>query len=84
MSANGSGYYDTYQDCTTQVLADWNNAWPTTTCQGHIDQAALTTCLNAIAGTTCNGLDALITLTKCGSGSICSANVTVKDAAAGN
>jgi hypothetical protein len=84
MSSKGNGYYDTYQDCTTQVLSAWTSAWPTTTCEGHIDQAALTICINAINGTTCNGLDALITLTKCGSGSICTANVTVTDAAAGN
>ena len=82
MSSKGNGYYDTYQDCTTQVLSSWTSAWPTTTCEGHIDQAALTICLNAIGGTTCNGLDVLLTLTKCGSGSICDANV--KDAGGGN
>jgi hypothetical protein len=82
MSSKGNGYYDTYQDCTTQVLSSWTSAWPTTTCEGHIDQAALTICLNAIGGTTCNGLDVLLTLTKCGSGSICAANI--KDAGGGN
>jgi Family of unknown function (DUF6184) len=82
MSAKGDGYYDSYQDCTTKVLAAWTSAWPTTTCEGHIDQAALTLCLNAIGGTTCNGLDVLLTLSKCGSGTVCDANV--KDAAAGN
>ena len=82
MSSKGNGYYDTYQDCTTQVLSSWTSAWPTTTCEGHIDQAALNICLSAIGGTTCNGLDVLLTLTKCGSGSICDANV--KDAGGGN
>lgn len=83
MSAKGSGYYDTYQDCTTQVQGSWTSAWPTSTCQGHIDQHGLTVCLDAINSTTdCNGLAVLLTLTKCGSGTVCAANVT--DAATGN
>ncbi|HEY6475829.1 MAG TPA: DUF6184 family natural product biosynthesis lipoprotein [Polyangia bacterium] len=83
MSANGN--YDTYQDCTTKVVADWTSAWPTTTCQGHIDETALGKCIDAInANSTadCNGLAVLLTLTKCGSGTVCEANVT--DGGAGN
>jgi hypothetical protein len=83
MSAAKTGY-DTYQDCTTQVLSQWTSAWPTTTCQGHIDETALGKCIDAInANSTadCNGLAVLLTLTKCGSGMVCDANV--KDAAAG-
>lgn len=77
--------YDTYQDCTSQVLGDWTNAWPTSTCQGHIDQTALGKCIDAInANSTsdCNGVAVVLTLTKCGSGMVCDANVT--DAGAGN
>jgi hypothetical protein len=77
--------YDTYQDCTSQVLGDWTNAWPTSTCQGHVDETALGKCIDAInsnSTTDCNGLAVLLTLSKCGSGTICDANVT--DAAAGN
>lgn len=75
--------YDTYQDCITQVQGSWTSAWPTSTCQGHIDQQQLTICLDAINATTdCSGLAQLITLSKCGSATICSANVA--DAAAGN
>ncbi|HEY4394593.1 MAG TPA: DUF6184 family natural product biosynthesis lipoprotein [Polyangia bacterium] len=83
MSATGG--YDTYQDCTTKVVSSWTSAWPTTTCQGHIDETALGKCIDAInsngAGD-CNGVAVLLTLTKCGSGTVCDANVT--DAAAGN
>ena len=69
--------YSTYQDCMTQVLGSWTSGWPTATCQGHIDQRALTVCLDAIGATTdCNGVAVLLTLTKCGSGTVCSANVT--------
>jgi hypothetical protein len=78
-----NGGYDTYQDCLTQVMGSWTNGWPTSTCEGHIDQRQLTVCLDAIGSTTdCNGLAVLITLTKCGSGTVCSANLT--DAGGGN
>ena len=78
----GSGLnYDTYADCTTQVLGNWTSGWPTSQCQGHINQAALTVCLDAIGSTTdCNGLAELITLSKCTAASVCSAGV-VSDAA---
>jgi hypothetical protein len=76
--------YDTYQDCITQVQGSWTNGWPTSTCQGHIDQHNLTVCIDAINSTTdCSGLAQLITLTKCGSGSVCDANQPA-DGAAGN
>ncbi len=39
----------------TQVRGSWTSGWPTATCQGHIDQAALTVCIDAISATTdCN------------------------------
>ncbi|HLK93237.1 MAG TPA: DUF6184 family natural product biosynthesis lipoprotein [Polyangia bacterium] len=67
--------YSTSGDCTSQVNGNWTSAWPTTTCQGHVDQHQLTVCLDAINSTTdCNGLAVLLTLTKCGSGTVCSAN----------
>jgi hypothetical protein len=74
---SATGGYDNYQDCTTQVMGSWTSGWPTATCQGHIDQAALTVCLDAIGATTdCNAIAELITLGKCGSATVCSANVS--------
>ena len=68
--------YSTYSDCTTIVNSDWTMGWPTATCQGHIDQPALTVCLDAIGATTdCSGLSELIALSKCSSATVCSANV---------
>jgi Family of unknown function (DUF6184) len=80
--------YDTYQDCQTQVLGNWTNSWQTSTCQGHINQAALTVCLDAINSTTTCGstlaadIAILAALSKCNSATVCSANVN--DASAGN
>jgi hypothetical protein len=73
--------YDTYADCMTQVLGSWTSGWPTSQCQGHIDQSKLTVCLDAIKSTTdCNGIAVLLTLSKCTAASVCSAGV-VPDAA---
>jgi hypothetical protein len=81
MSANGG--YDTYQDCMTTVGGQWTSGWSTTQCQGHIDQQALTVCIDAINSTTdCNAVAELITLSKCSAATVCSANVT--DGGAGN
>jgi len=67
---------DTLADCMTTVLGQWTSGWPTSTCQGHIDQANLTICLDAINSTTdCGGLAALLALSKCSSASVCSAGV---------
>jgi hypothetical protein len=72
--------YSTADDCTSQVNGNWTSAWPTTTCQGHIDQHQLTICLDAINSTTdCNGLAVLLTLTKCGSGTVCDLNQPPSD-----
>ncbi len=67
---------DTLADCMTTVLGQWTNGWPTTTCQGHVDQSKLTICLDAINSTTdCSGIGALLALSKCSSASVCSAGV---------
>jgi hypothetical protein len=69
--------YDTYADCLSGVMGQWTTAWPTSTCQGHINQSDLTVCLDAIGATTdCSGISALIALSKCSSTTVCSANVT--------
>ena len=66
--------YDTYADCMSGVMGQWTTAWPTSTCQGHINQSQLTICLDAIGATTdCSGLSALIALSKCSSTTVCSA-----------
>ena len=66
----------TLGDCKATVYGEWTNGWPTTTCQGHIDQAKLTICLDAINSTTdCGGFAALLALSKCSSASVCSAGV---------
>ena len=71
----------TLADCKSTVYGQWTMGWPTTTCQGHIDQSKLTICLDAIGATTdCSGIGALLALSKCSSSSVCSAGV-VPDAA---
>jgi len=68
---------DTVADCMTTVVGKWTMGWPTTTCEGHIDQANLTICLDAIGATTdCSGIGALLALSKCSSASVCSEGVT--------
>ena len=73
----------TLADCKATVYGQWTMGWPTTNCQGHIDQAKLTICVDAINSTTdCGGLGALLALSKCSSASVCSAGlVPLSDAA---
>jgi hypothetical protein len=66
--------YPSTMDCELQWQANWDKAWPAASCEGKIDPAALSTCLSAIQGTSCDSvLDFLATLGKCGSGTICHA-----------
>ena len=66
----------TLADCKSTVYGQWTMGWPTTTCQGHVDQAKLTICLDAIGATTdCSGVGALFALSKCSSASVCSSGV---------
>ncbi len=66
--------YENRESCDTQVRAQWDQAWPTPTCDSKIKQSELTICLNAISATQCmNALDIFNTLAnKCPESSICS------------
>jgi hypothetical protein len=66
--------YENRESCDTQVRAQWEQAWPTPTCDSKINQSQLTICLNAISATQCmNALDIFNTLAnKCPESSICS------------
>ena len=66
--------YENRESCDTQVRAQWDQAWPTPTCDSKIKQSELTICLNAISATQCtNALDIINTLAnKCPESSICS------------
>ena len=66
--------YDTRASCETQVRAHWDQTWPPSSCEGKINQAQLSICLDAIHATQCgNVLDILATLAvKCPEANICS------------
>lgn len=66
--------YETRDSCETQVRAHWDQTWPLAQCDGKINQAQLSICLDAIHATQCgNLLDILATLgVKCPESSICS------------
>jgi hypothetical protein len=68
--------YTSLSSCQTSVSAYWENTWPVSQCQGHIDEAQVSICISAINATECmNGLDVLATLVlKCPAVNICSAN----------
>jgi hypothetical protein len=77
----GSGLtYSDYNSCVTVWQGNWESAWPASTCQGKIDQAQLTVCLDAIGATTCTGFDFVLTLAKCGAGSVCDEGTAPVDA----
>ncbi len=68
---NADDAYVTYDSCSTVWSANWEQAWPATTCTS-INQAGLNVCLNAIAATDCtNAVDFLLTLGKCQAVDVC-------------
>lgn len=69
----GSGKtYETYDECLTKQRSYWLDAWPTATCSGHENSAAIDACLTAIQNTSCNSLiDFLATLDKCDKKNTC-------------
>ncbi len=70
----------TYADdsaCEIQSQANWDKAWPAAQCEGKIDQAQFTVCLEAIDSTGCtNAADFLLTLGKCAALNVCHATST--------
>jgi hypothetical protein len=62
------------QDCALHWQAQWDSEWPAATCEGKIDQAAFTVCLEAIDSASCNLGDLLLTLLKCDAMNVCHAS----------
>jgi hypothetical protein len=71
----GSGKtFATFEECLTDKRADYLTLWSTERCEGKINPQALDTCFKAVENTRCDDLlDAINTLSKCGSGSVCTA-----------
>jgi hypothetical protein len=68
---SGKGYAN-YDECMTKQRSAWLNAWPTSSCEGHINGSALDLCLKAIDNTQCNNfLDQLATYSKCSGNDVC-------------
>jgi Family of unknown function (DUF6184) len=63
--------YADYNSCLTVWQGNWENDWPASTCQGKIDQAKLSVCLDAIGATACTGFDFVLTLGKCSAANVC-------------
>jgi len=70
----------TYADigsCEVIWQGNWEQYWPAADCQGKISQAELETCLAAIRGTNCMGLDIVTTIfDKCNKMKVCSSGGT--------
>lgn len=70
----------TYPDdsaCEIQSQGKWDQAWPAAQCEGKIDQAQFTVCLEAIDSTGCASLaDFLLTLGKCDAMNVCHSTST--------
>jgi len=63
--------YVTYDSCSTQWKANWEQRFPVATCMA-INQHGLNVCLNAIAATECTSfVDFLATLGKCEEVDVC-------------
>ena len=63
--------YVTYDSCNVTWTANWEGAWPVSTCTA-INQPGLNVCLSAIAATDCtNFVDFLATLGKCQEVDVC-------------
>ncbi|MFT3714329.1 MAG: DUF6184 family natural product biosynthesis lipoprotein [Archangium sp.] len=71
----GSGKnYASFEECLTDKRSDFLDLWPTDRCDGKINPQALDTCFKAVDNTRCNDfIDAIATINKCGSGSVCTA-----------
>jgi hypothetical protein len=69
----GTNGFENASTCQTMVLSFWTGQWPDSTCQGKVDQSALSVCIDAINSTLCmNGLDVLATLyAKCPVARVC-------------
>jgi hypothetical protein len=65
----------TYADdsaCQIQSQANWDKAWSASQCEGKIDQAQFTICLEAIDSTDCASFgDLVLTLGKCSAMNVC-------------
>ena len=63
--------YVTYDSCNVTWTANWEGAWPVSTCTS-INQSGLNVCLSAIGATDCtNFIDFLATLGKCQEVDVC-------------
>ncbi|MFO0594747.1 MAG: DUF6184 family natural product biosynthesis lipoprotein [Myxococcaceae bacterium] len=71
----GSGKrYANFGECMTDKRADYQSLWPSDRCQGRIDAQNFDTCMKAVDNTRCNDLlDAINTVSKCSSSSVCTA-----------
>jgi hypothetical protein len=65
--------FESDSTCQTMVLSYWTGQWTDAACQGKVDEAALTVCIDAINSTLCmNGIDVLSTLlAKCPVAKVC-------------
>jgi hypothetical protein len=62
--------YATYDSCKISWQATWEQRWPIATCHA-INQPGLAVCLSAIAATSCDVVDLLLTLGKCEEVDVC-------------
>ena len=70
IGADAGAAYGTYDSCTIEWRANWENAWPAATCTA-INQANFNVCMSAIAATECTGFDFVLTLAKCQQQDVC-------------
>jgi hypothetical protein len=63
--------YATYDSCTIEWKANWEQRWPIATCTS-INQNGLNQCISAIGATDCTSIvDFLLTLAKCEAVDVC-------------
>lgn len=71
IGADADDAYVTYDSCKVTWTANWEGAWPVSTCTA-INQSGLNVCLSAIGATDCaNFIDFLATLGKCQDVDVC-------------
>lgn len=70
IGSDAGAAYMTYDSCTIEWRATWENMWPAATCAA-INQPNFNVCMSAIAATECMGFDFVLTLAKCQAQDVC-------------
>jgi hypothetical protein len=77
--------FATIDECLTKARADWQDTWPTSSCDGKMNPDKFNVCITAIDNTQCNNIiDLFATGSKCARGEVCTAGSSTNSCNCGN